>query len=84
MSAIFNLQGEFTWMWNDVFFIETSQGNFIWSDPDYGGNNTIKHYPHTYGEFLQEADLPFGRSKGCHIVGHYCQCDGVMASLVEE
>lgn len=38
------LRGEFTWDFGQLFFIETDKGNFIWSDPDYGGNNTLTPY----------------------------------------
>ena len=35
---------DFTWNWNDLFFLETAKGNFVWSDPEYGGDNTIRPY----------------------------------------
>ena len=41
---LLNLIGDFTWLWNDIFFIETEQGNFVWSDPEYNGDNTIRLY----------------------------------------
>lgn len=27
--------GSFTWNYNKMFFIETKEGNFEWSDPEY-------------------------------------------------
>lgn len=29
--------GEFTWLFGQEFFIETSEGNFIWRNPSYQG-----------------------------------------------
>lgn len=67
--------GEFLWFWNDRFLIETSYGNYLWSDPDYNGDNTIKYTSKTYDEYLKGIDLPYGRSKGTHVIGDYCGRD---------
>jgi hypothetical protein len=63
------LEGEFTWNFGSYFFIETSQGNFIWHDPDYGGDGSIQSYQGTYQKWIGSS---FGRSKGNHIIGNYC------------
>ena len=39
-----NLEGEFTWLFGQKVFIETSKGNFIWSAPNYGGSGEIREY----------------------------------------
>lgn len=64
---------EFTWFWNHHFFLETKEGNFIWSDPDYpGGNNTIRSYNGTLQDYCKESNIPYGRSKGKHSIRGYC------------
>ncbi len=72
------LSGEITWLWTDKFFIETSIGNFIWSDKDYQGDNTLIYTSKTYDEFLKECSVPYGRSKGTHIIGDYIGREGVI------
>lgn len=32
---------EFNWGFGKEWFLRTNKGNFIWSDPEYGGDNTI-------------------------------------------
>ena len=61
---------DFTWDFSKEFFLETDKGNFVWSDPEYGGNNTISHYSGTISDWL--GALPYGRSKGIHEIGKYC------------
>lgn len=73
MNPILNLEGRFTWMWTDKFFIETQAGNFIWSDPGYNGDNTLTKTNLTYKQYCREAGAPgFGRCKGNHIINVYC------------
>lgn len=68
---IANLWGDFLWDFGTNFLIETDSGNFIWSDPDYGGDNTIRQFSGVIKDFLGSA--PFGRDKGSHIIGDYCK-----------
>jgi hypothetical protein len=67
--------GRFTWSFGRYFHIETNKGNFIWSDPDYGGDNTIRHTDMNYMQWRQYLQLPFGRDKGEHIIRDYCGID---------
>lgn len=60
---------EFTWDFGMHFFLETATGNYIWSDPAYGGDNTIKGTNQTYKQFIKGR---FGRSKGKHTISGYC------------
>jgi len=70
---IFDTVGQFTWLWDDRFFIETKDhGNFIWSDPGYDGDNTIRKCSISYKQYLKENDIDFGRDKGPHIIAEYC------------
>lgn len=68
------LIGEITWCWNHLYFIETSIGNFVWSDPNYlGGDNTIRPFNGTFNLFRKScANIPYGRDKGKHIIKDYC------------
>ncbi len=81
-EILLTLVGDFTWFWNDTFFIETSVGNFIWSNPDYNGTNTIKPYNGTYKAFLKSLNnIPYGRSKGKHLISDYCGTDFTLLLL---
>ena len=64
--------GEFTWSFNRQFFIETSKGNFVWNDPDYDGDNTIKPFNGDYKKWCDPINIPFGRDKGTHTIRGYC------------
>lgn len=66
---------EFTWMWTNIFFLETNKGNYLWSDPDYGGDNTIKKYPGSLEDYCRETNTPYGRDKGKHFISDYCGLD---------
>jgi hypothetical protein len=71
---------KFTWMFTNIFFLETSKGNYLWSDPSYpGGDNTIKPTNQTYGEYCKEGE--FGRIKGEHVIKDYC---GDEVKIMEE
>ena len=62
----------FCWSFGMYFFLETRHGNFIWSDPDYGGDNTIKKFNGDLKRFLKKIDIPFARDKGQHRISSYC------------
>lgn len=66
-----SLVGEFSWDFGDTFFIETSEGNFIWRDPSYNGDNTIRPFSGSYEDFIAKNDIPFCRSKGTHVISSY-------------
>ena len=61
---------EFTWDFGSKFFVETKYGNFVWSDPDYNGDNTMTEFPGEVWEFFGPDG--FGRAKGTHLVSRYC------------
>lgn len=64
---------EFTWFWGHKFFLESVDGNYIWSDPEYpGGDNTIRPYSGTLDDYLKETGIPYGRDKGTHTIRGYC------------
>ena len=65
--------GKFTWDFGQSFFIETEIGNFIWNDPDYGGDNTLSKTDLTYQEWIDPYNEGlYGRDKGTHFVLDYC------------
>lgn len=75
-DEILQLDGNFTWMFGNEFFIETEKGNFIWSDPDYeGGTNTVTPTTMDYTEYVKASNVPFGRDKGVHNIERYCGPD---------
>lgn len=63
--------GSFTWDFGCNFHIETSVGCFVWSDPSYNGDNTIKPAP-AYNEWIGKS---FGRYKGQHLIRDFCGKD---------
>ena len=65
--------GTFTWNFGQEFFIETAEGNYIWNDPDYSGDNTIRKFNGTYDEWCKKTNIPYGRDKGVHRIGDYCE-----------
>lgn len=69
---IANLVGSFTWNFSNEFFIETQDGNFVWSDPDYMGTGYISEYPGTYEQWIKKQGIPYGRDKGKHMIGSFC------------
>lgn len=77
-ETLMNLMGEFTWNFGQQFFIETAQGNFIWSDPDYNGDNTIRKYHGTIHDFFPGDSYS---REGKHVIGKYCD---PMFTLVDD
>lgn len=70
--------GDFCWDFGQCFFIETNKGNFVWSDPVYAGNNTIRPYDGDIGDFCRKNHIPFLRDKGCHTIRSYCGEDVIL------
>lgn len=66
---------DFTWDFGCYFFMETPVGNFVWSDPDYYGDNTIKPYEGSVQDYFGDS---FGRCKGKHTVAGYCGEDFIL------
>lgn len=72
-SEFLNSIGEFSWDFFQTFFVETKEyGNFVWSDPNYEGDNTFTKYDGSYPTFLEEQGLEFARGKGPKVIGQYC------------
>lgn len=69
-----SLFGRFTWDFGQLFFIETEVGNFVWSDPGYGGDNTIRCVKDSdnIAEFFGNA---FVKYRGRHRIIDYCGKD---------
>jgi hypothetical protein len=72
---------EFTWGFGQKFFLETSKGNYIWSSPDYDGDNTITKFNGGYKDWLKKEKIPYGRDKGTHFISDYC---GMYVEIKEE
>lgn len=73
LDQIKNLTGDFAWDFGCYFFIETEVGNFIWSDPEYNGDGSIRPTDKTYIEYIRSSKIPFMRDKGTHKIGEYCK-----------
>ncbi len=68
-----NQRAHFTWSFGKEFFIViNNKENYIWNDPEYGGDNTIKKFDGTYNEWCWKIGIPYGRDKGDHIIKNYC------------
>ena len=74
-NRIGDLVGDFSWNFSMLFFIETSEGNFIWADPEYNGSNIIIEYNGSFDDWLVEENIPYARSKGSHRIKDYCGND---------
>ncbi len=80
-DKLLDLVGHFTWCWGMHFFVETSEGNFVWLDPDYGGNNSFRRFTGTYEKFVKTIHVEFGRDKGQHVIRDYCGEDVVLYEI---
>lgn len=69
---ILNLIGDFSWNYYSRFFIETENGNFVWNDPDYSGDNTLTRTKLNHIQWCKSEGIPYSRSKGMHIIRDYC------------
>lgn len=56
--------GELTWSFGDLFFFETPEQNYVWSDPDYNGSDKLWKTNLTYTKWCKQVGIPFGRDKG--------------------
>jgi len=65
-------RASFCWSFGMEFFLETSKGNFVWKDPDYGGDNTIISFIGDYETYIRKRKLPYCRDKGLHVIRDYC------------
>ena len=82
-EEISGLVGEFTWDFGQCFFIETEVGNFVWSDPDYNGDNSLTLFDGDILDFFRgdihsEYSDFFGRDKGMHFIRDYCGEDFIL------
>lgn len=77
-NEFLELFGEFVWFWDHRFFVETAKGNFVWYDPEYNGDNTIRPYNGDLPDFCKEVKVGFGRSKGRHRIRDYCGEDIIL------
>ena len=67
-ETLLTLNGDFTWNFGQHFLIETEKGLFVWSDPDYSGDNTIRPFKGTMEDFFGGQH---GRDKGRHFISDY-------------
>lgn len=64
--------GNFTWDFGQQFFVETKHGNYVWSDPDYYGDNSFTKFEGSYKKWIKQTTAPYGRDKGTHLLRSYC------------
>ena len=63
--------GVFTFGWSEEFFVETNKGNFIFSDPGFGGDNTMRPFYGSIDGWVQ--GLPYAAiNKGRHVIKDFC------------
>lgn len=68
----------FIWDFGQEFFLETEHGNYIWSDPDYDGDNTLRKTHLSYDMWIGDM---YGRDKGTHYIEDYC---GPNVKIIED
>lgn len=71
-GQLLQMFGSFTYSFGQQFFIETEIGNFVWNDPDYGGDNTIREFAGGYADWCNHQNIPYGRDKGVKSISGYC------------
>ena len=59
------LIGKFTWNYSCFYFIETAEGNFTYSCPDYNGTGEVKPFNGSSKDFFGNL---WGRHKGVHVI----------------
>jgi hypothetical protein len=79
-EELLNILGHFTWGFSSEFFVETGVGNFIWSDPEYNGDNSFTPFEGSYKRWLRTINIPFGRDKGLHVIKKYCGSNIILKS----
>lgn len=62
--------GSFTWDFGNKFLIETNEGLFVFSDPEYNGDNTIRKFEGDPKNFTMPNFM--GRDKGTHVIRDFC------------
>ena len=65
--------GSFHWDFSSKFFIQTSQGNWVWQDPVNGGNNTLTPFKGS----LQDFESTYWEGFQCNLEGNYVIGDRV-------
>jgi len=69
---LLNLRATFCWDFGQLLFIETHEGNFVWSDPDYYGDNIIHPTSMSAEQFCRYTGVPYLRHKGKSTVAAKC------------
>lgn len=78
-----NKYGHFTWFFGALWTIEVDGTVYIWSDPDYQGDNTIYRYAKpvsTAEDYKEMVNVVFGhgtygRDKGYRFIGDRLNAD---------
>jgi hypothetical protein len=69
-EEIRNLFGDFTFDYKDEFFISTEKGNFVFSDPKYGGSGELKKYDGSRKNWEESKAKVFGPIN--HFLDYVC------------
>ena len=56
-NLVLQLSGTFHYGGTDSYFVQTVAGNFIWFDPEHGGNNTMVKVEYDLQSWLAENHL---------------------------
>ena len=79
MSLNLDDVAEFTWNFGQLFLLQVDDVNgskyYVWSCPDYKGDNTIRPFIGDPRNFTQPGFC--GRHKGRHRIRDYCGNDAV-------
>jgi len=61
---------KFIWNFGEKFLVEFNNQTYVWSSPDYNGDNTIRRYTDDFDNFTSSGFCV--RDKGWHIIRDYC------------
>jgi hypothetical protein len=54
-------RGTLIWDFGSMFLLETVAGNYQWSCPVLGGDNSVTRFEGNYEKWITQRGVPFGR-----------------------
>lgn len=66
------LKGSFYWCFGYDYFISTERGNFIWKDPQFGGDNSFISFNGNIEEYKREKKISSFRWEGVLLIAKRC------------
>jgi len=72
-DPIVDKEGYFTFLWENTYFVETENGNFVWQRPsNYNIANTLKKLPMSLEDYIERMKLTGDRNRVQYRIGTFC------------